>query len=77
MHVYTILVVDDEEDMRNLVEMYLLNSGYRCLQAANGKEAISMVETEEVDLILLDIMILKVWMVSPFVKKFVKIGRFL
>ena len=37
MHVYTILVVDDEEDMRNLVEMYLLNSGYRCLQAANGK----------------------------------------
>lgn len=56
MHVYTILVVDDEEDMRNLVEMYLLNSGYRCLQAANGKEAISMVETEEVDLILLDIM---------------------
>ncbi|MGE7184529.1 response regulator transcription factor [Peribacillus sp. NPDC006672] len=56
MHVYTILVVDDEEDMRNLVEMYLLNSGYRCLQAANGKEAISMVETQEVDLILLDIM---------------------
>ncbi|PCD08892.1 DNA-binding response regulator [Peribacillus simplex] len=56
MHVYTILVVDDEEDMRNLVEMYLLNSGYRCLQAANGKEAISMVEAEGVDLILLDIM---------------------
>ncbi|MDM5359243.1 response regulator transcription factor [Peribacillus sp. ACCC06369] len=56
MHVYTILVVDDEEDMRNLIEMYLLNSGYQCLQAANGKEAISMVETQEVDLILLDIM---------------------
>ncbi|WP_285766023.1 response regulator transcription factor [Peribacillus sp. SI8-4] len=56
MNVYTILVVDDEEDMRNLVEMYLLNSGYRCLHAANGKEAISMVEKQEVDLILLDIM---------------------
>ncbi|MGE6376329.1 response regulator transcription factor [Peribacillus muralis] len=56
MHVYTILVVDDEEDMRNLVEMYLLNSGYGCLQAANGKEAISLVEKQEVDLILLDIM---------------------
>ncbi|MED3692036.1 response regulator transcription factor [Peribacillus butanolivorans] len=56
MHVYTILVVDDEEDMRNLVEMYLLNSGYQCLQAANGNEAISLVETHDVDLILLDIM---------------------
>lgn len=56
MHVYTILVVDDEEDMRNLVEMYLLNSGYRCLQAANGNEAIGIVEKQDVDLILLDIM---------------------
>src|SRR6478672_846799 len=53
---YTILVVDDEEDMRTLVEMYLLNSGYHCLQAGNGKEAIEYVHKETVDLILLDIM---------------------
>lgn len=53
---YTILVVDDEEDMRTLVEMYLLNSGYHCLQAENGKEAIQCIQQEAVDLILLDVM---------------------
>lgn len=53
---YTILIVDDEEDMRTLVEMYLLNSGYHCRQAANGKEAIECLQKENVDLILLDIM---------------------
>ena len=56
MHHYTILIVDDEEDMRNLVEMYLLNSGYICLQADNGEEAINLVELHEIDLILMDIM---------------------
>lgn len=52
----TILIVDDEEDMRTLVEMYLLNSGFQCLQAGTGKEAIEYVQKETVDLILLDIM---------------------
>ncbi|MFJ7745841.1 response regulator transcription factor [Peribacillus sp. NPDC097295] len=56
MHHYTILIVDDEEDMRNLVEMYLLNSGYTCLQAENGIQAINLIELREVDLILMDIM---------------------
>ena len=56
MHHYTILIVDDEEDMRNLVEMYLLNSGYKCLQAENGRMAISLLEVHHVDLILMDIM---------------------
>ena len=56
MHHYTILIVDDEEDMRNLVEMYLLNSGYTCLQADNGEKAINLVELHEIDLILMDIM---------------------
>jgi len=53
---YTVLVVDDEEDMRTLIEMYLLNSGYHCLQAQDGKEAIRCLEHATVDLILLDIM---------------------
>lgn len=56
MRDYTILIVDDEEDMRTLIEMYLLNSGFKCLQASNGKEALRCIEQEEVDLILLDIM---------------------
>lgn len=56
MNDYTILVVDDEEDMRNLVEMYLLNSGYLCLQAEDGEEAIQILQQKSVDIILLDIM---------------------
>lgn len=56
MHDYTILVVDDEEDMRTLAEMYLLNSGFNCLQAGNGKETMDCLKNEVVDLILLDIM---------------------
>ncbi|MFB5283040.1 response regulator transcription factor [Peribacillus sp. Hz7] len=53
---YTVLVVDDEEDMRTLIEMYLLNSGYHCLQAQDGEETIRCLEHTTVDLILLDIM---------------------
>lgn len=52
----TILIVDDEEDIRTLVEMYLLNSGYPCLQAKNGNETLECLQKEVVDLVLLDIM---------------------
>ncbi|WP_042346758.1 response regulator transcription factor [Bacillus massiliigorillae] len=53
---YRVLVVDDEEDMRHLVEMYLLNSGFDCTQASNGKEALEKLGTEHIDVVLLDIM---------------------
>ncbi|MFS0781550.1 response regulator transcription factor [Bacillus sp. 1P06AnD] len=53
---YKVLVVDDEEDMRHLVEMYLLNSGYQCIQASNGHQALEAVKTEQIDVVLLDIM---------------------
>ena len=51
-----VLVVDDEEDMRHLVEMYLLNSNYQCIQASNGQEALEVIQKEQVDVVLLDIM---------------------
>lgn len=53
---YRVLVVDDEEDMRHLVEMYLLNSGFECTQASTGDEAIAILEKEHIDVVLLDIM---------------------
>ncbi|WP_153126452.1 response regulator transcription factor [Peribacillus tepidiphilus] len=56
MNEYTVLVVDDEEDMRNLIEMYLLNSGYKCIQAEDGKKALEKLHKHRVDVILLDIM---------------------
>lgn len=52
----TILVVDDERDMRQLVELHLLKSGFEVLQAENGEIALEIVRTTNVDLVLLDVM---------------------
>jgi DNA-binding response OmpR family regulator len=51
-----ILVIDDEEDMRNLLQMYLENSGFHCIEASNGTEGLQAVKTLSPDLIILDIM---------------------
>jgi len=53
---YRILIIDDEEDMRHLTQMYLENSGFECIQAAGGLAAYKILQTEKMDLILLDIM---------------------
>lgn len=52
----TILVVDDERDMRQLVELHLLKSGFEVLQAENGEIALEIVRTTNVDLVILDVM---------------------
>ena len=56
MNENNILIVDDEENMRHLIEMYLLNSGYQCFQTDNGEEALHLLKTEKIDTVLLDIM---------------------
>jgi len=50
-----ILIVDDEDDIRNLMTEVLSFNGYNVLSAINGKEALSKVKKERVDLIILDI----------------------
>ena len=55
-HIDHILVVDDDRDIRELIIDYLVKSGYRASGAANGLQALSAVETEKPDLILLDVM---------------------
>ena len=52
----TILVVDDEARLVSLVEMYLAQSGFRVVSASNGREALSVAEDQEPDLIILDLM---------------------
>lgn len=54
-----ILVVDDEKEIRNLIEIYLKNEGYTVIKADNGEEALKILEKEEVQLIILDIMMPK------------------
>ncbi|MCZ8517416.1 response regulator transcription factor [Paenibacillus filicis] len=53
---YTVLLVDDEKEIIDLLEIYLKNEGFRLLRAANGIEALRLLEKEHVDLIGLDIM---------------------
>jgi two-component system, OmpR family, response regulator VanR len=52
----TILVVDDDCDIRNLLELYLRNEGYQVLHATNGGESLQIVKKQKLDLVLLDIM---------------------
>jgi len=50
-----ILVVDDEKDIRNLVERYLKGAGYEVLTAKNAGEALIYAEQEQPDLIIMDV----------------------
>ncbi|MBE6935048.1 MAG: response regulator transcription factor [Ruminococcaceae bacterium] len=53
---YTILICDDEKDIRNALRIYLTAERYRVLEAENGEEALALLETEPVHLVLMDIM---------------------
>lgn len=52
----TILIVDDEKEIRDLIGIYLLNEGYHILHAQNGLEALKLLEKKDVHLVILDIM---------------------
>jgi len=56
---FTVLVTDDDQEIRDGIEIYLKNEGYRVLKAADGHQALTLLETNEVHLILLDIMMPK------------------
>ncbi|TMC20616.1 MAG: response regulator [Chloroflexi bacterium] len=51
----TILVVENEVSNRILIERVLSTRGFRCLPASNGKEALAILDHEQVDLILTDL----------------------
>lgn len=57
---YTILAAEDDEDIRSLLRLYLENSGYKVILAADGWEARELLGKEHVDLALLDIMLPKI-----------------
>lgn len=56
-HQTSILVVDDEKTLRDMLEYNLRREGYKVLVAADGNEAIRMAYSERPDLIILDIML--------------------
>ena len=51
-----ILVVDDEKEIADLVEIYLVSDGYNVLKAYNAADGLEILDKEEVQLVLLDIM---------------------
>jgi len=55
----TILVADDEEDLRELVTYRLTRSGYRVIGAADGLEALELAAERTPDLMVLDVMMPK------------------
>ncbi|OPJ65590.1 response regulator transcription factor [Clostridium chromiireducens] len=55
----SILVVDDEKDIREVIEIYLMNEGFDVITASDGLEALEKLKNEAIDLIILDIMMPK------------------
>jgi DNA-binding response OmpR family regulator len=55
----TILVADDEEDLRELVTYRLTRSGYRVIGAGDGQEALELAAERAPDLMVLDVMMPK------------------
>ena len=56
---YTILVADDEKEIRELLRLYLENAGYQVIEAGDGQQALELLRNEKIDLCLLDIMMPK------------------
>lgn len=56
MNKETVLAVDDEKEIRDLIGILLENEGYKVIKAADGMEALYTLKKDNVDLIILDIM---------------------
>ncbi|GAB6087385.1 response regulator transcription factor [Alkaliphilus crotonatoxidans] len=52
----TILVVDDEKEIADLIEIYLTNDGYQVYKANTGSQALEVLEKMDIQLVILDIM---------------------
>ena len=53
---YSILVCDDDKEIVEAIEIYLTQEGYQVLKAYDGMQALKMLETETVHLLILDVM---------------------
>lgn len=65
---YNILICDDEQDIINALKIYLSNSDYKMFEAYNGKEALDVINQEDIHLVLMDIMMPEMDGISAMVK---------
>ena len=55
-----VLIVDDEELIRNIIKDYCINEGYSCIEASDGEDAIRVFNNnKDIDIMVLDIMMPK------------------
>jgi two-component system response regulator ResD len=71
MDVGKVLIVDDEEQLRSLVRLYLEQEGFKVDEAVNGRDALLEINKNQYDLIVLDLMmpVLNGWEVCRQVRK--------
>ncbi len=55
----TVLIVEDAEAEREMLQRTLSEAGWRCLQAKNGKEALEQLQEQQPDVVLLDLLMPK------------------
>lgn len=60
----TVLLVDDEQRMLDLVELFLVPQGFKCLKEKTGKSALATLRNEKVNLVILDVMMRNGWLGS-------------
>lgn len=53
---YNVLVVDDEDEIRDAVEIYLKNEGIKVLKAKDGIDALELLQENSIQLIIMDVM---------------------
>ena len=68
MKMYNILVCDDEKDIVSALKIYLTADGYRVFEAYNGREALEVLKSQEIHLVLMDIMMPVMDGISAMVK---------
>lgn len=68
----TIMLVDDEERMLDLIELFLTPHGFRCIKEASGERALARIRQEKVSLVILDVMMPEMdgWEVCERIREF-------
>lgn len=67
----TVLLIEDERRLREIVKDYFINEDFNVIEAADGEEGIKKFEENEVDLIILDLMLPKIdgWDVCKYIRE--------
>lgn len=72
-----ILVVDDEDDILEFVERVLKDAGYQVFKAKDARQGLSILQSEKIDLVLLDIMLPEIdgWQMIQMMKSDEKLKK--